>query len=45
MRHKPELPPPGPPEYIEKGFPKHENPNWWQKIENWLFASKEVNHG
>ena len=36
---KPQMPPPGLDVWIEKGYPRHENPNWWQKITNWLFAS------
>jgi len=38
---KPDLPPPGPENYYEKGFPAHDPPrNWWQRFENWLFTSR-----
>ncbi len=38
---KPDVPPPGPQEYIEKGFPPYENPtNWWQKIHNFILCIK-----
>lgn len=33
-------PPAGPLVYIDKCFPKYTNPNWWQKIANWLFVLK-----
>ena len=39
VKCRPPIPPPGKQEWIEKGFPRYEKPNWWQKIMNYLFAT------
>ena len=36
---KPNLPPPGPEVWIEKGFPRYDKPNRRQKILNKVFGS------